>query len=56
MPDISMCLSQTCPLRATCYRFLATPDHYQTYASFKPDEGGNCSHYWPIKTKPDDTL
>ena len=47
-PDISMCRSNTCPLKDTCYRFTATPNPYrQAYADFKyNDETKECNHYW----------
>jgi hypothetical protein len=51
MPDISMCLSTSCPSRLTCYRFTATPSERQTYADFRPDESGKCDYYWPIETE-----
>jgi len=48
MPDISMCSSNTCPLKDSCYRFTATPSPFrQSYADFKYDEQtGKCDHYW----------
>lgn len=59
MPDISMCLNMTCPLRTKCYRFLAEPSEFrQTYAEFdykieyKEDQRKcSCFAYWPIKNK-----
>jgi len=40
MPDISMCIAQTCPSKDKCYRFRAIPNPYrQSYTLFKPDEG-----------------
>jgi len=47
MPDISMCMNNTCPLRSHCYRFTATPSQYQTYADFKPDDNDTCDDYYP---------
>jgi len=49
MPDISMCRNIFCPLKDSCYRYLAEPGFFQSYASFKPDEKGNCDFYWPIE-------
>jgi len=51
MPDISMCSSNTCPLKESCYRFTATPNHHwQSYASFSYDEETkDCKHYWNNK-------
>jgi hypothetical protein len=34
VPDITMCISQTCPIRDMCYRHKAVPDKYQSYANF----------------------
>ena len=50
-PDISMCDNKTCPLRNTCYRFIAEPNPYrQSYGDFrwKSEEEGKvtCDHYW----------
>jgi len=48
MPDISMCSSNTCPLKESCYRFTATPSPFrQSYGGFKYDEvTKECKHYW----------
>ena len=48
MPDISMCSSNTCPLKESCYRFTATPSQFwQSYADFKYNEvTKECNHYW----------
>ena len=55
MPDISMCLNITCPLKETCYRFKATPNEYkQSYAGFKPKEDGTCDYYEHIEPKEKD--
>lgn len=49
MPDISMCKNDTCPLKNTCYRFIATPNEYvQQYDDFKYDEKSGCDYYWKI--------
>lgn len=57
MPDISMCMNNTCPLRDKCYRYRAVPDKYwQTFAGFSPktiDIGAGtitkCDHFWNIE-------
>ncbi len=51
MPDISMCLNATCPLRVRCYRHQDSgtrpSEHRQAYSpDFKPDENGNCRYFW----------
>lgn len=47
MPDISMCLNQTCQKRVMCYRYRAIPFKIQTYSQFKPING-KCTHFMPI--------
>ena len=56
MPDISMCNSNTCPLKDTCYRFTATPSPFrQAYADFKyNEETKNCEYYWDNKEYEDE--
>ena len=34
MPDITMCTSKSCKNREQCYRAMAKPDKYQSYADF----------------------
>lgn len=35
MPDISMCKNEDCPLKESCYRYMATPNiPYQSYGKF----------------------
>jgi hypothetical protein len=49
MPDISMCLNKTCPLRDKCYRYLAHPSEWQSVGDFKPNEDGtSCDHFWDV--------
>lgn len=46
MPDISMCANRECPLRETCYRYVAKPNEYrQSYAKFEPTNETSCEHY-----------
>jgi len=49
MADISMCASEDCEVKETCYRFKATPNKYsQSY--IKPDiQKGVCNHYWNLQ-------
>lgn len=51
MPDITMCLNgKECPKRKECYRYMAYPDRYQSYAMYyKGDK--ECESYWPYKGK-----
>ena len=50
MPDITMCANHRCPKRRECYRHEATPDKWQSYAGFAPDERGQCDHFVPMET------
>lgn len=34
MPDITMCKRYDCPARKECYRFMAKPGPYQSYAEW----------------------
>ena len=46
MADISKCSGHNCPLKATCYRYTATPnEHWQAYADFEFKDGA-CPDYW----------
>ena len=49
-PDISMCHGDNCPIKETCYRFMAIPDDlWQSYFVESPvKENGECDHYWEI--------
>ena len=50
MPDISMCRDEDCPVRHTCYRYVATPTpQWQCYFQPPrklPNRGG--AYYWPV--------
>ena len=46
MPDISMCKDYDCPLKNTCYRYVAKPSEYQYYAGFKYKDG--CDYYMEV--------
>ena len=49
MPDIAMCLSNTCKKRKTCYRHIATPNKYgQSYGYFIEKD---CDSYIECKSK-----
>jgi len=49
MPDISMCANNDCPVRRSCYRFMAKPSMRQSWAAFEPDpETGRCKSFMPI--------
>ncbi len=46
MPDISLCTSESCTLKETCYRYKAIPNHYyQSYSNFMQKPDGTCENY-----------
>lgn len=46
MPDITMCMNNTCAKRNDCFRFFAFPNpHNQAYQFFMPEENGECEFY-----------
>jgi len=47
MADISKCFGGECPMRDTCYRFLAPSNEWhQSYFAEVPYSEGKCEHYW----------
>ena len=34
MPDITMCITKTCPIKESCFRYTAKPNTYQSYSDF----------------------
>jgi hypothetical protein len=62
MPDITMCSGKEkqtqnpCPLRDSCYRFIATPSEYrQSYFTEAPfivePDGTSCEYFWKTEDK-----
>ena len=52
MPDITMCEGNDCPHKEKCYRFMATPNIYQTYFAEPPITKSNkCDYYWGENSK-----
>lgn len=50
MVDICKCNNKECPLRETCFRFLAEDSLYQSYfIGVTCDETEKCDMYWPVK-------
>ena len=43
MPDITMCLNEECPRKTECYRYMAEPNGWQSYAAF--DDGKKCKDF-----------
>jgi hypothetical protein len=51
MPDITMCSNHACPLRETCYRYMAEPNPWrQSYSLFEP-KNGECEHLLPLRPR-----
>ena len=47
MTDITMCFGGDCPVKESCYRFMAEPNEYrQAYFSIPPFEKSTCKMYW----------
>lgn len=54
MVDITMCDNQDCAIKLYCYRFMAIPSGFQSYAHFKPfaeADGWHCEHFIEIRSK-----
>ncbi len=54
MPDITMCSGEKCPLKETCYRYLARPSIYnQSFFENPPYDKAtkNCDYYLKDKKK-----
>ncbi|MDB4278019.1 hypothetical protein N9917_00155 [Deltaproteobacteria bacterium] len=57
MPDISMCMNQTCPKRSQCYRYRVAPNPYrQSYGSFASDTEENPCRYFAAFVEADQVL
>lgn len=54
MADITKCIGTNCPLKSSCYRYLATDSVYQSYADFATEFNKKlyrnkdyiCDNYW----------
>jgi len=55
MPDISMCDSETCPLKTKCYRNPASgtrpSEPVQSWFWLLDEEGEDCDQYWPVESR-----
>ena len=51
MPDISMCNGKKCPKKKQCYRYMAIPDRYQSYAMFEESclKDKKFENFWSIE-------
>ena len=51
MADITMCKNENCPVKDTCFRYLATPSQYQAYYVFDENSNEPCDSYWECETE-----
>ena len=52
MEDITKCVGTDCPLKESCYRYLAkTSDWNQSWFCECPLKDGKCDMYWEVKTE-----
>jgi len=52
MADISKCPGTDCPMRDSCYRYIAPSNNFwQSYFTTAPIEvsENKCEYYWPIE-------
>lgn len=47
MADITMCGNRSCKSKESCYRYMATPDKYQSWSTFGTIDCEKCTNYWP---------
>lgn len=50
MPDITMCASNDCPLRKSCYRNMESgtkPGRRQSFFFHNPNTEDVCDYFWP---------
>lgn len=49
MPDITQCADDECPRHKNCYRYMATPDEFQSFFGERVmNEDGSCDYYWSL--------
>ena len=51
MPDITMCVNDSCLSNINCYRYTAKASLWQSYCSFGTAKNVSCEHFWPVKEK-----
>ena len=52
--EITMCASQNCPKKDTCYRVQAKPGDYQSWSNFEyvcNEENGFCDYMFEVKQR-----
>lgn len=52
MPDITLCVSENCPIRNDCYRNQAEPSDWQSFCDFYKDDEKDCDLFMKMYTKP----
>jgi len=45
-PDITMCKGTDCPVKESCYRYIAKPNDYQSWFTEPPIKDNKCDMYW----------
>ena len=48
MPDLTMCDTNKCEIRESCYRFMAPPSMYQSWSHWE-SKNGKCEGFVPVK-------
>lgn len=52
MTDISKCNGENCPIKETCWRYLAPDGHWQSYMNYEYNKEKNkCDGYWKVESK-----
>lgn len=53
MPDITICMTETCPNKEECYRYMAVADQLQSYADFTKECNTTTDkkYYLPMEDK-----
>ena len=52
MADITKCVGTDCPLKESCYRYLAPVTEWrQSWFCECPLKDGKCDMYWEVKTE-----
>lgn len=54
--DITMCMTETCPKRETCYRYKAEPERLQSYSDFTKLCKSGENYYWPLTVDEDENV
>jgi len=47
--DVTMCKNKYCPIKYNCHRYTATPNRFQTHATFYYDQNDGCNSFIKIE-------